>query len=123
MSYLYGDSTPTELRSNFLEFLRDAVDFAVFVLEADASIKRGKERVQRNSEAMEAEIGRLEHFIGQVSRSIRDAEKGAVDSATAACATYLEKLVAESQRTSVSAMRSRLAQYIAGVDAGEPSLA
>lgn len=119
MSYLYGDSTPTDLKSNFLEFLRDAIDFAVFVLEADASIKRGKERIQRNTEAMEAEIGRLEHFIGHVSRSIREAEKGAVDSATAACATYLEKLVAESQRTSVSAMRSRLAQYIAGVDAEE----
>lgn len=119
MSYLYGDSTPTELKSNFLEFLRDAVDFAVFLLEADSAIKRGKDRIQRNTEAMEAEIGRLEHFIAHVSRSIRDAEKGAVDSATAACATYLEKLVAESQRTSVAAMRSRLAQYIAGVDAEE----
>jgi hypothetical protein len=119
MSYLYGDSTPTELKSNFLEFLRDAIDFGVFLLEADAGIKRGKERIQRNTEAMEAEIGRLEHFIAHVSRSIREAEKGAVDSATAACATYLEKLVAESQRTSVTAMRTRLAHYVAGVDAEE----
>jgi hypothetical protein len=76
MSYLYGDSTPTDLKSNFLEFLRDAIDFAVFVLEADASIKHGHVRIQKNTEAMEAEIGRLEHFIGVVTQSIRAAEKG-----------------------------------------------
>jgi hypothetical protein len=119
MSYLYGDSTPTELRSNFLEFLRDAVDFAVFVLEADARIKNGKVRIQRNTDAMEAELGRLEQFIGVVTRSIREAEKGTTDSPTAACATYLEKLVSDSERASVNAMRARLAQYIASVDAEE----
>jgi hypothetical protein len=119
MSYLYGDSTPTELRSNFLEFLRDAVDFAVFVLDADARIKHGKVRIQRNTDAMEAELGRLGHFIGVITRSIRDAEKGSTDSPTAACATYLEKLVADSERASTTAMRARLAQYVASVDAEE----
>lgn len=119
MSYLYGDSTPTELKSNFLEFLRDAVDFAVFVLEADSDIKNGKVRIQKNTEAMEAEIGRLEGFIGVVSRSIREAEKGSPDSATAACATHVEKLVAEAQRTSVTSMRARLAHYVAKVNEEE----
>jgi hypothetical protein len=119
MSYLYGDSTPTDLKSNFLEFLRDAVDFAVFVLEADAEIKHGKVRIQKNTEAMEAEIGRLQQFIGVVTRSIREAEKGSPDSATATCATHVEKLVGEAERTSVNAMRARLAQYIANVDAEE----
>lgn len=77
MSYLYGDSTPTTLESNFLEFLRDGVDFAVSLLEADAGIKRGKARIQRNNEAVEAELGRLAFFIGVVTKSIRDGEKGA----------------------------------------------
>jgi hypothetical protein len=119
MSYLYGDSTPTDLKSNFLEFLRDAVDFAVFVLEADAAIRRGNVRIQANTEAMEAEIARLEHFIGIVTRSIREADKGAPDSATSACGTYLERLVGESERASVTAMRSRLSQYVANVEAEE----
>ena len=29
MNYLYGDSSPSQLTSNFLEFLRDAIDFSV----------------------------------------------------------------------------------------------
>lgn len=122
MSYLYGDSTPTTLESNFLEFLRDGVDFAVSLLEADAGIKRGKARIQRNNEAVEAELGRLAFFIGVVTKSIRDGEKGAANSATAACATYLEKHVADSERASIAAMQARLAQYVASVDAEEAAI-
>lgn len=119
MSYLYGDSTTTNLKSNFLEFLRDAVDFAVFLLEADTDIDNGKVRIRKNTEAMEAEIGRLQHFIRTITRAMREAEKGSPDSATAACATHVEKLVAEAERTSVSSMRARLTQYIANIDAEE----
>src|SRR5687767_10770785 len=100
MTYLYGDSTPTELESNFLEFLRDAVDFAVVALRADASIARCQVRIRSNTDAMEAEIGRLEQFIDALSRFIREAEKGATHSATAACATHIEKLVIGSKRAS-----------------------
>jgi hypothetical protein len=32
MSYLYGDSTPSQLEVNFIEFLRDAVECCVQVL-------------------------------------------------------------------------------------------
>ena len=42
MHYLFGDSTPSKLTTNFLEFLKDAVDFAVFALKTDDRIKRGQ---------------------------------------------------------------------------------
>ena len=45
MTYLYGDSTPSTLRRNFLEFLRDALDFCVYVLQADARIQLGRARI------------------------------------------------------------------------------
>jgi hypothetical protein len=46
VNYLYGDSTPSPLTSNVLEFLKDALDFSVFVLKADDRIKHGKEQVR-----------------------------------------------------------------------------
>src|SRR5207248_2719364 len=46
MNYLYGDSTPSPLKSNFLEFLRDDIDFGVFALLADDRIRLGREQVE-----------------------------------------------------------------------------
>src|SRR5215472_12652009 len=39
MSYLYGDSSASPLKSNFLAFLEDALDFCVSVLLADEQIE------------------------------------------------------------------------------------
>jgi hypothetical protein len=44
MEFLYGDSTPSPLASNFLEFLRDAIDFGVFALHIDDEIATIGER-------------------------------------------------------------------------------
>ena len=35
MSYLYGDSSPSPLESNFIDFLRMAMDFCVHVVLSD----------------------------------------------------------------------------------------
>ena len=45
MYYLFGDSTTAPFTSNVLEFLRDAIDFSVYVLEADQRIRAGKDRM------------------------------------------------------------------------------
>src|SRR5262245_25060889 len=63
MNFLYGDSSTSRLTSNFLEFLRDAIDFAVFVLESDERIAQGKKAVQALMKETEAEMDRLEAFI------------------------------------------------------------
>ena len=60
MEFLYGDSTPSPLTSNFLEFLRDALDFAVFVLHLDDEIADIHERTRATARAADEEIQRLE---------------------------------------------------------------
>ena len=57
MSYLYGDSTPSTLEVNYIEFLRDAVDCCVQVLLADQRIAEGKARTRALEQATAAEIG------------------------------------------------------------------
>ena len=44
MSYLYGDSSPSSLRINFIDFLRDAVEFSVAVLAADRHVREGADK-------------------------------------------------------------------------------
>lgn len=119
MSYLYGDSTASQLKSNFLEFLRDAIDFSVFVLQADARMKAGRVQIRVLGEESDAESARLERFITSVSRAVHNGEKGAADSPTAQCATRLAGLIVEAHRTSIDGIRRTLADHIARIEAEE----
>ena len=56
MEFLYGDSTPSPLTSNFLEFLRDAIDFGVFALHVDDEIATIRERARATGQAAGSKI-------------------------------------------------------------------
>ena len=119
MKYLYGDSTESELESNFLELLRDAIDFAVFVLQADESIKSGKTKIAALSEEATAELSRLEAFTAGVARAIEAGEKGAPESPTATCASRVSELLAGTKNATADAVRAKLAADIAAIEAEE----
>jgi hypothetical protein len=119
MNYLYGDSTSSPLRANFLEFLRDATDFLVFALQADDSIAQGKERIRVLEGDAATELARLERFVGTVTSAIEGGEKGASDSPASDCASVLSRLVDETHRSTASDVRQRLAAAIAQIDAAE----
>ena len=67
--FLYGDSTPSKLESNYIAFLSDALDLAVAILQADASArgasgKREQTRVMAGQElahlrTLSANLGKL----------------------------------------------------------------
>jgi len=119
--YLYGDSTESQLESNFLELLRDAIDFAVFVLQADEKIKAGKAEIARLSEEASAELARLDAFAEGVAGAIASGEKGAEGSPTATCAMRVSELLAGAQSATASAVRAKLASDIAAIEAEEAS--
>ncbi|HEY2370175.1 MAG TPA: hypothetical protein VGH87_27455, partial [Polyangiaceae bacterium] len=119
MKYLYGDSTESDLESNFLELLRDAIDFGVFVLRADESIKAGKAQIAALSEEATAELARLEGFTAGVARAIEAGDKGADGSPTAMCASQLVELLARTKNATADAVRAKLAADIAAIEAEE----
>lgn len=119
MNYLYGDSTASTLKSNFLEFLRDAIDFSVFVLQADTKMKQGRTQIGVLREESNAELGRLERFISSVHEAVRTGEKGNSDSPTAACADRLAALIGDAHRASIEGIQQTLAAAIARIDAEE----
>jgi hypothetical protein len=119
MAFLYGDSTPSPLESNFLEFLRDALDFSVLVLHADANIAGIHERKHACARSAEEEIERLQTFGRTVVAAIHDAPKGEAESETARCAAQLAVASADAVNAATDAISRTLADEIAQADADE----
>ena len=109
MAFLYGDSTPSPLESNFLEFLRDALDFAVHVLQVDANIEKIRALVEESSRAADEETLRLNEFGRIVLAAIEDAPKGEEGSETARCASRHVTLSKETVSASIDAVKATLA--------------
>jgi len=108
MEFLYGDSTPSPLTSNFLEFLRDALDFAVFVLHLDDEIADIHERTRATARAADEEIQRLETLGRVVAGAIDGADKGGAESETSKCSAQITTLSAEAVAAAIAAVRERL---------------
>lgn len=108
MKFLYGDSTPSPLTSNFLEFLRDSLDFSVFALHVDDELASIRERHEAITHAADAEIARLEALGSDVAAAVDQADKGAADSETSRCAAQLGAASAELIAQAIAAVRERL---------------
>jgi hypothetical protein len=117
--YLYGDSSTSPLRSNFLEFLRDALDFSAFVLKADGEIAQGKRDITKLQSAAGQELGRLEALGEMTVNAIGQAPCGAGDSATARCAVGLRRLTEATIHDAMSGVRTSLGRSIDEVNARE----
>lgn len=108
MEFLYGDSTPSPLTSNFLEFLRDALDFAVFVLHVDDEIAAIHERTRATVRAADEEIARLETLGRVVTGAVEGVDKGSADSETARCSTQIAAMATEAVAGAITAVREKL---------------
>jgi hypothetical protein len=102
MSYLYGDSTPSTLEINFIDFLRDAVDFCAQALAADERIAEGKTRTRAREEASTAEIGRLERIGALIPKAVEGAPIGEAESAAARCVAAIVRSADELVRAAKS---------------------
>lgn len=115
--FLYGDSTPSPLKSDFIAFLRDAFDFAVEVLRSDARMADAVLRVTKLSDATEREIELAEELATDVARALEGVSTRAPGSLAARCAARIQQgareLVsseADAARTTVVEERARLAK-------------
>ncbi len=117
MSYLYGDSTHSKLEVNYIEFLRDAVEFCVQVLLADQRITQGRTHIRALEHAAVSEAERLQKLQPLVAKSFEGTPLGALDSASARCAAAILRSANDLVRAEVVAMRNALDAEIAQRDA------
>src|ERR1051325_5618330 len=117
MSYLYGDSTPSKLEGNYIEFLRDAVEFCVQLLLSDQRVAQGKTQTRSLEHATVAEVERLQKLAPLVTKAFEGTTLGAADSPTARTAGAISKAAHELVRAEAVRMRDALDAEIAKRDA------
>ena len=114
MSYLFGDSTPSPFRINFIEFLRLAVGFSVHALRVEHRVLLEQTRRIALEEENDADGQRLERLLGRVTNTIEDAS-GGVQPRVAACAAEIQDKAREVVVAGLEAMRQSLTQNIAEI--------
>lgn len=116
MTYLFGDSSPSDLQIDYIEFLRDALDFAVQVLGADERMRAGAARAIELRLQADAEVARLEALGAAQARAIEGFDIGAEDSATAQCAQTLLRGAADAVRAAVEGVRAAANSAVAKIE-------
>jgi hypothetical protein len=117
LSYLYGDSTPSTLQVNYIEFLRDAIDFCVQVLQADQRMVDGVASTRAHEQAKTRDIERVERLSAAVARAVAGALPGDGESTTARCAAAVLSATDDLVRAQIAELRSSLAAEVAKVEA------
>lgn len=106
MTYLFGDSSPSDLEFDYIDFLRDALDYAVQVLAADERMSHDMARAILVRKEGEAEAARLEALGAAQAGAIEGFDIGAPESATALCAGELLRGAAETVRAAIEKVRN-----------------
>jgi hypothetical protein len=117
MSYLYGDSTPSPLKSNFIEFLGEALDFSVQILQSANRLQILAKRIGATKDDVDAEITRLEALQASVAVAMERTPKGAADSPAATCAIAILASATELGQKAAAAAKAKLAVDVAALEA------
>jgi hypothetical protein len=107
--YLYGDSTPSPLKIDFIALLRDVVDFGVAVLQCDVRLADTAERAAAFAVATEREVEGAEALVAEVSRTLDHAPTADPQSLPGRCAVRIRQGAIDTVRSEVEAARAAVA--------------
>ncbi len=118
-TFLYGDSTPSSLQTNFLAFLGDAMDAFSKILVFDDVITRGREDVERLPREAADETQRIEALVEPTRAALAGVPTLGPESPAGRVAVgtlqHLEGAVA----TEVAALRANLESALAAIPGKE----
>jgi len=89
MSYLFGDSTPSTLEIDYIQFLRDAFDCCLDILRADERIAQGKVQLEALEKAAAVNLEHVQKVAALVPKAFDGAPLGEPESPAARCASAI----------------------------------
>ena len=107
--YLYGDSTPSTLTTNYIALLRELFDFSVEVLLHEHRRCTATQEVEDLSRATDSEVARAEALVAQVTLAIDRSCAGSSESIATRCAARIRQGVEELVRSEAAAARAVVA--------------
>jgi len=108
MSYLYGDSTPSQLEVNFVDFLRDCLDFGVAVALSTDGLRRQTQRGDVLRREARSDVDRLEKLGMGVELAVKSLSIDEGDTPTARCALTIIRSTNDLVRSEIQAVNSTL---------------
>src|SRR5262245_9982326 len=114
MSFLFGDLSPAPVTTNFLEELRDAIEFGGAIAEADQLIATAQHT--RDGLCRRADKD-LSMIAGLVDSMLAAAHKASNDDVTARLTSELAGLIAERRAAAEAAVQAKLANDIRAFEA------
>lgn len=115
MAYLYGDGTTSTLETNYIEFLREVLDFAVAVMVADHRARACQEGASSRKEAAEAELDRLKFLSHGLTKALDEALTGNPESTTNRCAAEIRGSAGESIKKAAAQVKTLLGNEIKNI--------
>src|SRR5688500_7257938 len=116
VTFLFGDSTESTLEFNYLAFLRDAIDFAVAVLQRDAALVAGRARRPARARAATEAAQAVEAFGRTALQLTEPVAKGSPDAPVGRAAASVGHAAGEAVRREVAQIKAGLASDVEMID-------
>jgi hypothetical protein len=112
MSFLYGDLTPAPFTTSVLEEVRETIEFAAALADADQCIVTINARREELRRRADREKRRIDGLVDAMSAASARADKGEVGSAASGLASHFAKVIADGRNAAVASVERRLADDI-----------
>lgn len=112
MKYLYGDSSASPLEYNFIQALRDTVDFGVQVLQAEQRMQAESGKAADRRRAADAELAKVEALAGLVQRTLEEPSRATAESPSGRCAAAIIKAAADLSRLEMDRARAAFTEVL-----------
>jgi hypothetical protein len=116
VAYLYGDSTESPLETNYLEFLRDALDFSVAILVSDYRVQALQESCDEHKRNAEAELQHLRVLSEKVGQTLSE-PFGSAQSPAQRCAAQIRQGAEDAIMRMAGQIKQSLSDQLAQVAA------
>ena len=117
MTFLYGDSSPSVLQVNFIEFLRDALDCSVQILLAEGRMVEGHSAGRAREAVAGTEIESIQQLQAAVAGTFKNMAGGGADSGRVRCMAAILDSVDSLVKAEVANARAGLTAAISQLEA------
>ena len=117
MTFLYGDSSPSALQVNFIEFLRDALDCSVQLLLAEGRMTEGRGAGRAREAEANTAIEGVQQLEAAVAATFKTLSSGSPDSPRGRCMAAILDAVDSLVKAEVANVRAGLAGAISQLEA------
>lgn len=109
MTYLYGDSSDSGLELNYIELLRDFLDFAVQIMLSEQRIEEALQSSEDQKSTANTELENLRALGDAVGRALEKSKSGGQNSITNKSIAALRQVTQDTLRKAAEALKGQVA--------------